>query len=77
MSLFYCRTREKCVVNMFTIISLRCSHISRLRIKKFQFEKRCCRDVKLLLGAVRVNTCRLMVEFYTSEESNLHLLLRA
>lgn len=62
---------------MFTFISLRCSRISRLWTKKFRFEKRCCRDVKEVLSAIPVNTCRLAVEFYTSEESNLHLLLRA
>ena len=39
---------------MFTFTSLRCSNISRLWTKKFQFEKGCC-HVKEVLSSVPVN----------------------
>lgn len=69
--------KEKRVVNMFTFISLRCSWISRLWTKKFQFEKSCCRDVKEVLSAIPVNACRLTLLLHTSEGSNLRLLLES
>lgn len=62
---------------MFTFISLRCSWISRLWTRKFQFEKSCCRDVEEVLSAIPVNTCRLMLLLHTSEGSNLLLLLES
>lgn len=53
------------------------SQISRLWTRKFEFQNRYCHDVKEVLSTIPVNIHRLMVELYTSEESNLHLLLRA